>query len=267
MLSLSQPVTELAYSSANQCSARTVGNEPKGTLERNRDQPLHSAQTQRSTKTYKSPFSSSFPEEEANFRSPENRNNQQFALVETPTEFYESEAVESSSDEEFYAFDGGDACAAGPLQNQQVYRMKARNAELYRTACNKMSHPQRDEEKTRMRREEMAQEGKDSRDRSQARSFLQANPRGFSQYEESHSPNTNTRVAYSRYQVQDRTRQILGTEEQQSQLLAPACRYGRQEVCEERNSECCKKRRIGVCKQTDTTQDQRTFVRVLGKRF
>ena len=208
------------------------------------------------------------------------------------------DAVESSTDEEFYAFGDGSA-RAGPLHNQQVYRKKARDTELYRTACNKMNHPQRDEERTRMWREEMAQEGEDSRDPSQTRSFLQPNPRGclyqqaghyllpnqinprrqptylpkqasprgFSQYEESHLPNTNTRVAYSRHQVQDRIRQIRGPEEQRSQLLAPARRYGRQEVCEERNSERCKKRRIGVCKQTDTTQDQRTFVRVLGKRF
>ena len=207
------------------------------------------------------------------------------------------DAVESSTDEEFYAFGDGGA-RADPSPNQQVIRVKARNTELYRTACNKTSHSQRDKERTRMWQEEMAEEGKDSQDCSQTSSFLPANPRGcshhqgdhsdlpnqinprrqpatylpkqaspprFPQNEESRSPNTNTRrVAYSRYQVQDRIRQLHGTEEQRSQPLAPARRYGRREVCKERNSE---HRRIGVCNQTDTTQEQRTFVRVLGKRF
>lgn len=55
--------------------------------------------------------------------------------------------------------------------------------------------------------------------------------------------------------------------EQRSEVLPYARRYGRQEVSEVRNSEYRMSRRHGVCKETDTTQEQRTFVRVLGKRF
>ena len=41
-------------------------------------------------------------------------------------------------------------------------------------------------------------------------------------------------------------------------------RYGRQEVCEERDQ---RRRRIGVCQVSDATREHRTFVRVLNKRF
>ena len=56
-------------------------------------------------------------------------------------------------------------------------------------------------------------------------------------------------------------------EEHPSQLVALGRRCGRQEVSKERNSEYYKNRRVGICKETDTTQGHRTFVRVLGKRF
>lgn len=54
-------------------------------------------------------------------------------------------------------------------------------------------------------------------------------------------------------------------EEDRHQPLLFSRRYGRQEVCEERNQRG--RRRIGICQQTDSTQEQRTFVRILGKRF
>lgn len=56
--------------------------------------------------------------------------------------------------------------------------------------------------------------------------------------------------------------------EQRSEVLPYFRRYGRQEVGEVRNAEYRPtSRRHGVCKETDITQAQRTFVRVLGKRF
>ncbi len=352
MWNLHQTVSELEETpraSSEPSSAPPVVNERKHTMETlqtERDWPLCSTQTRRSTKTHESRISYSLSKEEGDFRFPEKRNGLQFPIVETTTEFYESEAVESSSDEEFYAFDDGDA-RPGPLHNQHLYRMKPRNAELCRTACDKMSPPQRDEERIRMRREEMAQERKQSRDRSHyqeshspnqgnprdrshyhmyqaSHSSNQANPRGYSRanYQVSYSPNANTRGACSPHRVQDRNekrtsrtqtirssvylqqniqleetglpkrrnecsnravktlppiqqrrtkaaspRQLHGPKEHRSQPSSPARRCGRQEVCEERSSEYCWNRRVGVCKQTDTTQGQRTFVRVLGKRF
>ena len=66
----------------------------------------------------------------------------------------------------------------------------------------------------------------------------------------------------------DRPHQSHPPAEQQNQIILPrARRRGRQEVCEVRNCECCRRRRTGVCKETDTYQEYRTFVRVLGKRF
>ena len=66
----------------------------------------------------------------------------------------------------------------------------------------------------------------------------------------------------------DRSRQSHPPAEQQNQIISPqARRRGRQEVCDVRNSGCCRRRRTGVCKETDTSQEYRTFVRVLEKRF
>lgn len=66
----------------------------------------------------------------------------------------------------------------------------------------------------------------------------------------------------------DRSCQSHPPAEQQNQIILPrARRRGRQEVCEVRNSECCRRRRTGVCRETDSCQEYRTFVRVLGKRF
>ena len=98
------------------------------------------------------------------------------------------DAVESSTDEEFYAFGDGGA-RADPLHliNRSI-RVKARNTELYRTACNKTEpFTKRQRKETRMWREEMVQEGKDSQDCSQASSFLPANPRGCSHHQGDHS--------------------------------------------------------------------------------
>ncbi|KAL9987716.1 hypothetical protein ACROYT_G002066 [Oculina patagonica] len=158
---------ETPSASSEPSSTPPVVNERKHTMETlqtGRERPLRSTKTRRSTKTHESRISYSLAEKEWNFPFCEKRNGLQFPIAETATEFYESEAVESSSDEEFYAFDDGDA-RPGPLQNQHLYRMKARNAELYRTACDKMSPPQRDEERIPMRQREMAREGKQSRDR------------------------------------------------------------------------------------------------------
>ena len=331
------------------------------TLDSGRNRPLRSTQTRRSTTTYEWQISCSFTEEvAASFRLPQpRRRDLRFTPVETLNEFYEHEAVKNSSDEEFYDFDDGDP-RTGRLQNQQVFLRKARNGEPYRTPCDKMSPPQRDEE--RIRRKGVAQKEKYSPNHSQCQgkysqnqvnfrdgsnceaSYLpdqansrvcshyktscspnQAKLRGYSRYQASCSPMTNTRGSCLPHRVQHRnegaSRQTIRSsvylqqnmlnmqleetgpakrrnelsdravttlppiqqrramaarphqfshgrhEEQPSQLLAPGRRCGRQEASEERNSYYCKNRRIGICKETDKTQEHRTFVRVLGKRF
>lgn len=65
----------------------------------------------------------------------------------------------------------------------------------------------------------------------------------------------------------ERSRQSQASAVQRNQVLLYARRCGRQEVCEARNSECSRRRRTGVCKETDTCRKNRTFVRVLEKRF
>ena len=66
----------------------------------------------------------------------------------------------------------------------------------------------------------------------------------------------------------DRSRQSHPPTEQRNQIISScARRCGRQEDCEERNFECCRRRRAGVCKETDTYEECRTFARVLEKRF
>ena len=66
----------------------------------------------------------------------------------------------------------------------------------------------------------------------------------------------------------DHSRQSHAPAEQRNQVLPVyARRCGRQEVSEVRNSESCRSRRIGVCKETDTSGENRTFVRMLEKRF
>ena len=70
---------------------------------------------------------------------PENpRNHPPFS---PPAEFYESDAVVSSSDKEFYAFDDGSS-RPDLFQKQQAQRMKTRNVKLHRTACAEMSPTQ-----------------------------------------------------------------------------------------------------------------------------
>ena len=65
----------------------------------------------------------------------------------------------------------------------------------------------------------------------------------------------------------NRLRQSRVPVEQRSDVLLRVRRYGRQEVCEGENADNRMSRRHGVCKETDGTQEQRTFLRVLGKRF
>lgn len=60
-------------------------------------------------------------------------------------------------------------------------------------------------------------------------------------------------------------RQMNAIQENQSPPLLFVRRAGRQEVCPERNERG--RRRIGVCRETDNTRQDRVFVRVLGKRF
>ena len=61
-------------------------------------------------------------------------------------------------------------------------------------------------------------------------------------------------------------RQIGRSEDHQNcHALLTTRRSGRQEVLEGRDKR--EGRRIGVCQETDGTQETRTFVRVLGKRF
>ena len=59
--------------------------------------------------------------------------------------------------------------------------------------------------------------------------------------------------------------QMNTIQENQSSPLLSVRRAGRQEVCKERNERG--RRRIGVCRETDNTRQDRIFVRVLGKRF
>lgn len=62
-------------------------------------------------------------------------------------------------------------------------------------------------------------------------------------------------------------RQIRIEDHQNCQALLTMRRSGRQEVLEGRDKRAARRRRIGVCQVTDGTQEQRIFVRVLGKRF
>ena len=328
MLNPDQPVSELEetpHAVRSPCiTPIAVDEHAVETLESGRDPSFRSMRTRRSTKTYERLISSSKTEEEEDFGFTEKRNDLKFSPVETPTEFYEREAVESSLDEVFYDFDDGVA-RTDLLQNRQVCRMKARNAELRRTAYHEMCLTQIDVEK--IRRKGIVQRGIYSANQSHCHAIYlhnQVNPRQFSHCQASRSPNTNTRGAYLPQQVQARnekrtSRQTIRspiylqqnmlnkqleetdqakrknecsnrsvttlppiqrramvtrphqsshrTEEQPSQLLAPGRRCGQQKVCEDRRSEYCKNRRIGVCKETDTTQEHRTFFRVLQKRF
>ena len=65
----------------------------------------------------------------------------------------------------------------------------------------------------------------------------------------------------------DRLRQTRVSVQQRSHVLSHVRRYGRQEVCEGKSAENRMSGRKGVCEETDGTQEQRTFLRVLGKRF
>ena len=66
-----------------------------------------------------------------------------------------------------------------------------------------------------------------------------------------------------RVNTADGSRQSHPPVEQRKQVFLYARRCGRQEVCEVRNSEWCRRTRVGVCKQckeTDTCRENRTFV-------
>ena len=199
MLNPDQPVSELEETPhavrSPSITPIAVNEHAVETFESGKDQPSCSTKIRRSTKTYEWRYCSSPRKEEAtSLRSP----------VETPTEFNESEAVENSSGEDFSTFDDGNA-RTGPLQNQQVYKMKARNAEQYRTAYDKMGSRQRDEE--RIRQKGIVLEGIYSGNhlhRQGRYSSEQANSRDRSHSQANCSLYTTTRGACSPHQVQAR---------------------------------------------------------------
>ena len=83
-------------------------------------------------------------------------------------------------------------------------------------------------------------------------------------------PPIQQRITKQQGNTQHRLRQSqlqVPLEQRGSAVLSRVRRYGRQEVCEGRNTEYRMSRRQGVCKETDNTQEQRTFVRVLGNVF
>lgn len=138
MLKSNQPGSEFEatqHDSSDPFTAPTAAREREyswETDETRRNRPMRFANdTQRPT-AHESSISHSFTEMEENFLYPEmSRNHPRFS---PPAEFYESDAVLSSSDEEFHAFDDGNV-RPDPFQKQQVHRMKTRNAKLYRVAC------------------------------------------------------------------------------------------------------------------------------------
>ena len=72
-------------------------------------------------------------------------------------------------------------------------------------------------------------------------------------------------LATRRIAVAAAPRQLNTTQQHQGQPLLPLRRAGWKEICDSRNE--CGGRRIGVCTETDTTLENRTFARVLRKRF
>ena len=295
-----------------------------------------------------------FTEMEGSFLDPETpRNHPRFS---PPLEFYETDDVLSSSDEEFHAFDDGNARHDPRIHKQQVHQMKTRNTKLYRTAyCSEMSPIQGpNSRRIHAADAEISPGHSDSVHRascsaghsnlpgfSHCQVYLpsQVNSRGRPRYQSSHHSSnqtncggvlqghqvnsTNTRDFHSLHQAQDkdgnytsletirrlsvdlqkrlereetslperrnvirdravtslppiqqlirntanRSRQSHPPAEQRNHQVLHAHQCGRQEACEEMKSESCRRRRVGVCKETDSCQEDRTFVRVLKKRF
>lgn len=327
-----QPGSELEDTSSDPFTAPTADSGRENTAETpdaRSSRPLRLTPVRPSVTAKESRISFSPAEKKSILRYPKKTDDQCFSPVETPTESCKSDAVESSSDKEFYSFDD-DSTQPGSFQKRQIYRMKAQDAEPYPAASDTM-RPQPRDEKT-MCGEEIDQKRKTPRGRSNQSSYQlnQANPRNLLQYQSnyspkqscSYSPSTNIQRANLLHQVQgsnetcpssqtissflnlqkntqreeagplrrrnacidtavttlppiqqrtrntpDRLRQSRVPAEQHSDVLSRVRRYGRQEVCEGGNAENRMSRRQGVCKETDSTQEQRTFVRVLGKRF
>lgn len=136
---------ETQHDSSDACSEPTAASEQKysrETDETRRNRPMHFANdTQRPTglTAHESGISYSFTEMEENFIHPETpRYHPRFS---PPVEFYESDPVSSSSDEEFHDFDYCNT-RPDPFHKRQVYRMKTRNTKLYRTVCAEVSPTQ-----------------------------------------------------------------------------------------------------------------------------
>lgn len=227
---------ETQHDSSNPFTSLTAASERENsteTPETRSNRPMRFANdTQRPT-AHGSGISYSFTEKEENFRYPEKpRNHPRFS---PPTEFYENDAVASSSDEELYAFDDGNA-RPDPFQKQQVHRMKTRNVKLYRTACVERSPtqvtnaPRRDATEAENSRAHSLYQASCSDNQgnfprfSHCHAYLpnQVNSRGRPRHQSSHhssnrtncrgvlhhqassSPSTNTRDAHSLHQVQDK---------------------------------------------------------------
>ncbi|KAJ7388989.1 hypothetical protein OS493_034378 [Desmophyllum pertusum] len=206
-----------AYSS-RQTALTSVNEEQTATelTETGRDLPLRSKQTRRPTRAYESRISYSRTEEDEKFCNAEQKSDPQ-------TEFFKSDDVASASAVgEYYAFED-DGARTVPLQKQQqVYRRKRSNAqaaELYRSPCDEMSPPQRDEK--RMPRKGMPRDGKDTpgswsygktsyplkntqRCSHYPASYPDSNTRRCSHYRASnppHNPQANTRDPCAHYQA------------------------------------------------------------------
>ena len=148
-------------------------------------------------------------EKKSNLRYPEKTDDQRFSPVETPTEFFKSDAVKSSSDKAFYSFDD-DSTQPGQFQKRQIYRMRATDAELYPAESHTMCPLPGDEKN--MYGEEIYEKRKNSPGRSNQSSYqlTQANPRHYLQYQSryslkqagSYSPNSDIQCVSSLHQVQ-----------------------------------------------------------------
>lgn len=325
-------IEETPHTSSDPCTAASTASERENTTETidtRRTQPLCLTPIPPCITAKESRISYLSAKKKSNLPHSEKRDDQRFSPVELPTKSFKSDAVTSSSDEEFYSFDD-DSTRPGPFQKRQIYRMRATDAEPYPAESHTMSPLPRD--KKNMYGEEIYQKRKNSPGRSNQSSYqlTQANPRNYSQHHSSYSPkqagsystNSNIQRVNSLHQVQDsdetcsrrqtimssqnlqkstqwkgtgpsirqnassdtavttlppiqqrtrktpdRLRQSPVPAEQRSHVLSHVRRYGRREVCEGKNAENRMSRRKGVCEETDGTQEQRTFLRVFGKRF
>ena len=131
-------------------------------IETGRDQPLRSTQTRRSTKVYEARISlvSHEMEEHLCNTAAENRNCPRFSNVAGKlTEFRKSDDTEISLDEDYFTLEDHNLFRAGPSQKQQVCTKGdhcSQAAQLYRSACDEMSPPRKDERS--MYRKEIPQE-------------------------------------------------------------------------------------------------------------